>query len=181
VLSQGEAGSEEVTIQMYEDSDAQSVFNELTASASNDDEGDGIELMIGSTPKADDKTVERELDEMLGDVRRALPTDDVDFEEAIVKENLDEILLMLISLRGETHGKELIADLTRLFDAQLSPGTVYPSLHQLEEEDVLKMHKKVRTKEYSIDDDREVRETVERTMVQHLAFGFLLYSFLPRL
>ncbi|MFC6954131.1 PadR family transcriptional regulator [Halorubellus litoreus] len=168
---------------MYEESDnAQSVFNELTASATNDtDESNEVELLIGSTPKADDKTVERELDEMLDDVRAALPTDDVDFEEDIVKENLDEILLMLISLRGETHGKELISDLTRLFDAQLSPGTVYPSLHQLEEEDILKMHKKVRTKEYSIDGEREVRETVERTMVQHLAFGFLLYSFLPRL
>jgi len=168
---------------MYEESDnAQSVFNELTASAtSEDDESNEVELLIGSTPKADDKTVERELDEMLDDVRAALPTDDVDFQEDIVKENLDEILLMLISLRGETHGKELISDLTRLFDAQLSPGTVYPSLHQLEEEAILKMHKKVRTKEYSIDDEREVRETVERTMVQHLAFGFLLYSFLPRL
>jgi hypothetical protein len=168
---------------MYEESDnAQSVFNELTASAtSEDDESNEVELLIGSTPKADDKAVERELDEMLDDVRAALPTDDVDFEEDIVKENLDELLLMLISLRGETHGKELISDLTRLFDAQLSPGTVYPSLHQLEEEEILKMHKKVRTKEYSIDDEREVRETVERTMVQHLAFGFLLYSFLPRL
>jgi uncharacterized membrane protein len=168
---------------MYEESDnAQNVFNELAASATNeDDESNEVELLIGSTPKADDKTVERELDEMLDDVRAALPTDDVDFEEDIVKENLDEILLMLISLRGETHGKELISDLTRLFDAQLSPGTVYPRLHQLEEEEILKMHKKVRTKEYSIDDDREVRETVERTMVQHLAFGFLLYSFLPRL
>lgn len=168
---------------MYEETDnAQSVFDELTASATNeDDESSEVELLIGSTPKADDKTVERELDEMLDDVRAALPTDDVDFEEDIVKENLDEILLMLISLRGETHGKELISDLTRLFDAQLSPGTVYPSLHQLEEDAVLKMHKKVRTKEYSIDDERQVRETVERTMVQHLAFGFLLYSFLPRL
>jgi hypothetical protein len=168
---------------MYEESDdAQSVFDELTASAAGeDDESNEVELLIGSTPKADDKTVERELDEMLDDVQAALPTDVVDFQEDIVKENLDEILLMLISLRGETHGKELISDLTRLFDAQLSPGTVYPSLHQLEEEEILKMHKKVRTKEYSIDDEREVRETVERTMVQHLAFGFLLYSFLPRL
>jgi len=74
---------------MYEESeDAQSVFNELTASATNDDDN-GVELMIGSTPKADDKTVERELEEMLADVRSALPTDDVDFEEDIVKENLD--------------------------------------------------------------------------------------------
>lgn len=43
------------------------------------------------------------------------------------------------------------------------------------------MHTKVRTKEYSIDDGAHVRETVEQTMVQHLAFGLLLYAFLGRL
>ena len=41
------------------------------------------------------------------------------------------------------------------------------------------MHAKVRTKEYAIDDDL-VRATVERTMLQHLGFGLLLYAFLPR-
>ena len=32
-----------------------------------------------------------------------------------------------------------------------------------------------------MNDEREVRMSVERTMLQHLAFGYLLYSFLPRL
>ena len=114
-------------------------------------------------------------------VRQALPTDDVQFDEAIVKENLEEILLMLISMHGETHGKQLLSDLSHLFGAQLSPGTVYPSLHALEDEEVLSMHAKVRTKEYAIDDDELVRATVERTMLQHLGFGLLLYAFLPRL
>ncbi|WP_439028349.1 PadR family transcriptional regulator [Haloarchaeobius sp. DT45] len=167
---------------MYDDPDSRSVFSDLTAAATGNDSGEEqYELTIGSAHKVDEKTVERELDEMLDSVEEALPTDHADFEETIIKENLDEILLMLISLRGETHGKELISDLTRLFDAQLSPGTVYPSLHQLEEEDTLRMHKKVRTKEYSIQDEHQVRVTVERTMLQHLAFGYLLYSFLPRL
>ncbi|WP_435361524.1 PadR family transcriptional regulator [Haloarchaeobius sp. DFWS5] len=167
---------------MYDKPDSQSVFSNLTAAATDDPNGEEqYELTIGSAKKVDDQSVERELDEMLASVEDALPTAEADFSEDIIKENLDEILLMLISLRGETHGKELISDLTRLFDAQLSPGTVYPSLHQLEDEDVLRMHKKVRTKEYSIKDEREVRMTVERTMIQHLAFGYLLYSFLPRL
>ena len=154
---------------MRNNKEQSSVFSDLTAAATDDDSGEQYELTIGSAEKVDDKSVERELDEMLESV------------EEIIKENLDEVLLMLISLRGETHGKELISDLTRLFDAQLSPGTVYPGLHKLEEEDVLHMHKKVRTKEYSINDEREVRMSVERTMLQHLAFGYLLYSFLPRL
>lgn len=43
------------------------------------------------------------------------------------------------------------------------------------------MRATVRTKEHSIADDEYVRATVERTMVQHLAFGLLLYAFLPEL
>ncbi|WP_435334688.1 PadR family transcriptional regulator [Haloarchaeobius sp. TZWWS8] len=167
---------------MYEKPDSQSVFSSLSAAASDgNDDDEPYQLTIGSAEKVDEKAVERELDEMLASVEEALPTNHAEFSEEIIKENLDEILLMLISLRGETHGKELISDLTRLFGAQLSPGTVYPSLHDLEDEDVLLMHKKVRTKEYSIADEPAVRQTVERTMLQHLAFGYLLYSFLPRL
>ncbi|MFD1644109.1 PadR family transcriptional regulator [Haloarchaeobius litoreus] len=166
---------------MRNNKDTSSVFSDLTAAATDDDSGEQYELTIGSAEKVDEKSVERELDEMLESVEDALPTDEAEFDEEIIKENLDEVLLMLISLRGETHGKELISDLTRLFGAQLSPGTVYPGLHKLEEDDVLHMHKKVRTKEYSIEDEREVRTSVERTMLQHLAFGYLLYSFLPRL
>jgi PadR family transcriptional regulator, activator of gas vesicle formation len=43
------------------------------------------------------------------------------------------------------------------------------------------MHAKVRTKEYPVADTEYVRGAVERTMVQHLAFGLLLYEFLPEL
>jgi PadR family transcriptional regulator, activator of gas vesicle formation len=95
--------------------------------------------------------------------------------------NLEELLLLLVTLHDGTHGKELLSDLSRLFETQLSPGTVYPCLHDLEDEDVLSMHAKVRTKEYSVADTEYVRETVEQTMVQHLAFGLLLYEFLPEL
>ena len=154
------------------------MFDELSSSTSSGSAS--YEVTIGSSPDTGPE-VERVLDEMMAQVTDALPTDEIEFEEAIIKENLEEILLMLIALHGETHGKELLSDLTHLFDAQLSPGTVYPCLHQLEEEGLLSMHKKVRTKEYSIEDEDVVRSTVERAMVQHLAFGLLLYSFLPRL
>ncbi|ADB62272.1 transcriptional regulator, PadR-like family [Haloterrigena turkmenica DSM 5511] len=158
----------------------ESVFDELSRAATADSQSESYDISLGTTAEST-KDVERELDELMDQVNAALPTDDVTFDEALIKENLDEILLMLIALHEETHGKELLSDLTHLFGAQLSPGTVYPSLHNLEDEDVLSMHAKVRTKEYSIADEEFVRATVERTMVQHLAFGLLLYAFLPRL
>ena len=166
---------------MREDTpNTESVFDELSQAATADTQSESYDISLGTNPEST-RDVERELDELMEQVNAALPTDDVQFDEALIKENLDEILLMLIALHEETHGKELLSDLTHLFGAQLSPGTVYPSLHNLEDEGVLSMHAKVRTKEYSIADEEYVRATVERTMVQHLAFGLLLYAFLPRL
>ncbi|QLK27542.1 PadR family transcriptional regulator [Natrinema zhouii] len=158
----------------------EAVLDQLSKAVTSDYQAESYDISLGSTDDAS-RDVERELDELMAQVNSALPTDEVQFDEAIIKENLDEILLMLIALHEETHGKELLSDLTHLFGAQLSPGTVYPSLHNLEEEDVLSMHAKVRTKEYSIADEEYVRATVERAMLQHLAFGMLLYAFLPRL
>ena len=160
--------------------DTKSVLEEFSSAATGTTQSESYDITIGAMGEQT-PDVERELDEMLEQVTSALPTEDVQFQEALIKENLDEVLLMLISLHGETHGKQLLSDLTHLFGAQLSPGTVYPSLHALEESDVLSMHAKVRTKEYSITDEEFVRATVEQSMVQHLAFGLLLYSFLPRL
>lgn len=128
-----------------------------------------------------DVDVDRTFDELCKQLGDALPIGDVQFDEALVKKNLEEILLLLVALHDGTHGTELLSDLSRIFETQLSPGTVYPCLHDLEERDVLAMHAKVQTKEYSIDDEKYVRTTVERTMVQHLAFGLVLWEFLPQL
>lgn len=103
------------------------------------------------------------------------------FDDEVVKQNLDEILIALISLRDGTHGKALIDDLSRLFDAQLSPGTVYPRLHDIEDEDVLSMHELVRTKEYSVEDADAARDRIERAMHHHLALGLFLHDSLSEL
>ena len=104
------------------------------------------------------------------------PDTDFRFDEDLVKQNLDETLLMLITLRESgTHGKGLMDDLARLFDAHLSPGTVYPQLHELEDGGLLQMQEKVRTKEYHIGDDRKVRARLEQSMCQHLALGYAIY------
>lgn len=110
-------------------------------------------------------------------IRTLFPDTDFRFDEAVIKQNLEEVLVLLVALRdGETHGKGLMGDVARLFDSQLSPGTVYPRLHELEEADVLLVHEMVRTKEYRISDDAEARRRVEEAMCQHLALGLVFYE-----
>jgi hypothetical protein len=104
------------------------------------------------------------------------------FDEELVKNSLDELLLVLVALRdGDTHGKGLMENLSSVFDARLSPGTVYPRLHDLEDEELLKMHELVRTKEYRIEDPENTRSRIEDAMQQHLALGFVFYSALEEL
>lgn len=106
------------------------------------------------------------------------PESEISFEEAIVKQNLEAVLLGLISVRGGAHGKALMGDLSQFFDAQLSPGTVYPRLHDLEADGVLRSHELVRTKEYTIADETRSRERIERAMGQHVALGAVFRSVL---
>lgn len=106
---------------------------------------------------------------------------DFDFDDAVVKENLEAIILVLISVRGGAHGKRLISDLAELFGAQLSPGTVYPRLHELESAGVLSVHELVRTKEYTVADEERARELIERAMYQHLALGTVFRSSLEHI
>lgn len=101
---------------------------------------------------------------------------DFRFSEHVVKQNLDEVLLMLIALREDgTHGKGLMDDLGIHFQSRLSPGTVYPRLHELEERGLLDRQEMVRTKEYLIADDEQVRAHLEHAMAQHLTLGYALY------
>jgi PadR family transcriptional regulator, activator of gas vesicle formation len=116
-----------------------------------------------------------------GSVVAGLPlAEDFRFDEQLLKENLEAVLLVLIAVRDGAHGKRLMGDLADFFDAQLSPGTVYPRLHDLEADGVLEVHELVRTKEYSIDDDEGARERIERAMYQHLALGAVFRGALER-
>ena len=113
---------------------------------------------------------------LLADALASLELDeDFAFEESIVKHSLDELLLVLVGLHSDgTHGKQLMDDLSRLFDARLSPGTVYPRLHDLEEDDTVTVHEMVRTKEYTVADAEGAAERVRDAMNQHLAVGLFL-------
>jgi len=101
--------------------------------------------------------------------------DGIAIDDSLVTESLDEILIALIASSNDgTHGTGLMDELERCFDAQLSPGTVYPRLHELESEDLLDVHELVQTKQYSISDDPAARDRIERAVSQHLAIGMFL-------
>lgn len=106
--------------------------------------------------------------------RKHAPADSFRIDDDMIKNNLDELLLALVANReAETNGKMLRRDLSTLFNSHLSPGTVYPSLHALEEDDLLSIHELVQTKEYNIADNESVIEQLEGAMQQHLLLGEL--------
>jgi hypothetical protein len=103
-------------------------------------------------------------------------SDEFAIDEATIKTDLGELLLTLVAGRSvETNGKHLMDDLTRVFDADLSPGTVYPQLHDLEETGLLECHELVRTKEYHLDDEDACREQIADRMRQHLVLGLFYH------
>ncbi len=112
-------------------------------------------------------------EEIVADVRQQLSGGGTfRFDEDLVKESLDDLLLVLIALNdGGAHGKGLMSDLANHFDAHLSPGTVYPRLHDLEEEGLLEVHELVKTKKYSIADTERTRRRIEQTLQHHIAIG----------
>ena len=148
------------------------------------------ELRSGSTDEGDSRLAvasesegPSEAERLVGDVLDGLfSSQRFRFSEPRVKESLAELLLVLVGLtHGGASGKALMDDLSRVFDARLSPGTVYPRLHDLEAEGYLRAHEMVRTKDYHLDDAAAVRERVSGAMYQHLALGVVLYAALEEL
>lgn len=112
-----------------------------------------------------------------GAIEALFDTDEFEFEETYVKASLDELLLSIISLRSsDTHGKQLLDDLAGDFDTALSPGTVYPRLHDLCEEGVLEQRELVKTKEYTLDDVADAESSIAEAARHHLALGMVFRS-----
>ncbi|MFT4883871.1 MAG: hypothetical protein ACI8U4_001384 [Natronomonas sp.] len=97
-----------------------------------------------------------------------------DFEDSQVKASLDELLMALVAIRSsDTHGKQLLDDLAGDFDTALSPGTVYPRLHDLCEGGPLERRELVKTKEYTLDDEVEASQAIANAARQHLTLGMI--------
>lgn len=99
----------------------------------------------------------------------------VSLNDRLVKEYLDEVLLVLISAREGACGQDLIQDLYRL-GCGLSQGTIYPHLHELSDNGVLDMHEQRRTKQFEIADHDEVTEIINDAFEDlESLFSLLLY------
>lgn len=83
----------------------------------------------------------------------------VSLNDRLVKAYLDEVLVILINARDGACGQDLIQDLYRL-GCGLSPGTIYPHLHELADDGVLDMHEQRRTKQFEVADHDEATELV---------------------
>ncbi len=88
---------------------------------------------------------------------------------------------MIAVADGGTHGTGLMEELEAQFGAELSPGTVYPRLHELEADGTLQMHELVQTKQYGIADDAAAKEQIATSAYQHLALGLFLHASLDAL
>jgi hypothetical protein len=91
---------------------------------------------------------------------------------------LDEILLLLIAVRGEAIGKELSDDLNRMFGTAFSPGTVYPRLSELADEGVLEISNLPKRKVYSISDEEAIGDELRSEIDRLLVFSATLRSLL---
>ncbi|MEF8913095.1 PadR family transcriptional regulator [Natronomonas sp.] len=101
-------------------------------------------------------------------------SDEFGFDEDHVKASLDDLLVALVALRStDTHGKQLLDDLAGEFGTALSPGTVYPRLHDLCEGGPLERRELVKTKEYTLEDETEVSEDIAAAARQHLTLGMI--------
>lgn len=100
--------------------------------------------------------------------------DNIDYDDKIVKTVLDEVILMLILSRNMANGQEIISDIHKTFNTQLSPGTVYPVLHNLADDDILEKKDFVRTKEYEVKDRSDVAGELNRKATQMLMVGLVM-------
>lgn len=148
------------------------------AESSDDDHSVTVSKLRAELDNSGDVEEETVIADVVTDVETRLFGDDsFSFEETHVKSSLDELLMSLVALRSsDTHGKQLLDDLAGEFDTVLSPGTVYPRLHDLCDTDVLEQRELVKTKEYMLADVEAARSQVASAARQHLALGMVLHA-----
>lgn len=84
--------------------------------------------------------------------------------ERFVKDDLELIVLSLIA-NAPMCGTDIIRTVHRHFNVLVSPGTIYPLLHELEEKKLLKCEEKVKMKIYRLVDGSE--EKVRKILSEH--------------
>ena len=95
--------------------------------------------------------------------------------EKMVKDNLETIILTLIQKKPMC-GTDIIRTLHLEFNVLLSPGTIYPLLHSLEEKGLLTFEKYGKAKTYVPAEDAELKIT--RLVNEHIQTRKLLNHYL---
>jgi DNA-binding PadR family transcriptional regulator len=99
-----------------------------------------------------------------------------------IKDSLEELLIAFVVVsETDTHGKKLMNDLSNAFGTNISPGTLYPELHGLNEDDVFEQYELVRRKVYEVGDERAARDRLVESVQAHFLIAQVLYAALQDL
>ena len=95
--------------------------------------------------------------------------------QRFVKDELETIVLALV-LREPMCGTDIIKTIHSKFNMLLSPGTIYPLLHDLEKKGLLKCEYGVKTKTYKLAEAAE--EKIRKMLEEHVRASWFLSRFL---
>ena len=125
---------------------------------------DKLILSVNKIRLLSDKSLEKELNALSPEMA-----------DSLVKKELRNILLSLL-LSKSMCGTDLVKVLYQKFNVFISPGTLYPALHELEKEGLLQYEYKLKNKMYSI----KVKEQAEILLKNHVDASSLLSEMLLR-
>ncbi len=125
---------------------------------------DRMIISVNKVKMLSDKNLEKEIDNLSPEM-----------VENLVKKELKNILLSML-LANPMCGTDLVKILYQKFKVLISPGTLYPALHELERAGLLKYEYKIKNKVYSIKE----KERAEILLKNHVNASSLLSEMLVR-
>lgn len=151
----------------------------LTALGSTDEAGNDGEIFGHLVSEQETKT-DNAVETLVQDSAQQLfgaQLDQVDISDAQVKDSLQELLIAFVAVsETDTHGKRLMNDLSNALGTNVSPGTMYPELHGLNEEGIFEQYELVRRKVYEIGDEQSAKEQLLESVQAHFLIAQILYA-----
>lgn len=123
---------------------------------------DKLVISVNKTKMISDKNLERELTSL-----------NPEMVENLIKKELKNVLVSLL-LTKPMCGTDLVKLIYQKFKVFISPGQLYPTLHELEKEGLLKYEYQLKNKIYSVKE----KEPAEVLLKNHVKMNYLLSEFL---
>jgi len=123
---------------------------------------DKMFLSMDKIKMISDKSLEKEIDNLSPEII-----------ENLVKRELKNVVLSLL-LSKPMSGTDLVKILYEKFRVFISPGMLYPTLHELEKKGLLKFEYKLKNKVYSVQEEKETKLLLKR----HVKANSLISQFL---